>query len=43
MRSAVYGRQRQAANRLILTVGRISSQERYKGFDEVIDVDAGIA
>jgi phosphatidylinositol alpha-1,6-mannosyltransferase len=25
-------------NRLILTVGRISSQERYKGFDEVIDV-----
>jgi glycosyltransferase involved in cell wall biosynthesis len=25
-------------NKLILTVGRISSQERYKGFDEVIDV-----
>jgi phosphatidylinositol alpha-1,6-mannosyltransferase len=25
-------------NKLILTVGRISSQERYKGFDEVINV-----
>jgi glycosyltransferase involved in cell wall biosynthesis len=25
-------------NKLILTLGRISSQERYKGFDEVIDV-----
>jgi phosphatidylinositol alpha-1,6-mannosyltransferase len=36
--SALVGRYGLGSSRVILTVGRMASQERYKGFDEVLDV-----